>query len=99
MDLGWVVGYEERTTQRTKFYFQLFESPINYNLIRKLALGPNPEALRGDTVISQKFLIKYYEYSFDYLIVIMNQLWLTLYLVYSTVCSLPDTDLQNLLNS
>ena len=29
----------------------------------------------------------------------MNQLRLTYYLVYSTVCSLPDTDLQNLLNS
>ena len=26
------------------------------------------------TVISQKFLIKYYEYCFDYLITIMNQL-------------------------
>ena len=37
----------------------------------------------------------YYEYSFDYLIIIMNQLRLTCYLVYSTVCSLPDTDLQN----
>ena len=27
-----------------------------------------------DSVISQKFLIKYYEYSFDYPIAIMNQL-------------------------
>ena len=51
------------------------------------------------TVISRKFLIKYYKYSFDYLIIIMNQLRLTLYLVYSTVCSLLDTDLQNLLSS
>ena len=50
-------------------------------------------------VISWKFLIKYYEYSFNYLIIIMNQLQLTLYLVYSTVCSLPDTDLRNLLSS
>ena len=50
-------------------------------------------------VISWKFLIKYLEYSFDYLIIIMNQLRLMRYLVYSTVCSLPDTDLQNLLNS
>ena len=49
--------------------------------------------------ISWKFLIKYYEYSFDYLIIIMSQLQLTRYLVYSTVCSLPDTDLRNLLNS
>ena len=48
------------------------------------------------TVISRKFLIKYYENSFDYLIIIMNQLQLTLYLVYSMVCSLPDTDLQKL---
>ena len=51
------------------------------------------------TVISRKILIKYYEYSFDYLIIIMNKLRLTLYLVYSTVCSLPDTDLRNLLSS
>ena len=29
----------------------------------------------------------------------MNQLRLTCYLVYSMVCSLPNTDLQNLLNS
>ena len=50
-------------------------------------------------VISWKFLIKYYEYSFDYLIIIMSQLRLMHYLVYSTVCSLPDTDLRNLLNS
>ena len=50
-------------------------------------------------VISRKFLIKYYEYSFDYLIIIMDQLRLTCYLVYRTVCSLPDTDLRNLLNS
>ena len=50
-------------------------------------------AVGGDPVISRKFLIKYYEYSFDYLIIIMNQL---LYSVYSTVCSLPDTDLQKL---
>ena len=50
-------------------------------------------------VISRKFLIKYYEYSFDYLIIIINQLWLMRYLVYSMVCSLPDTDLRNLLNS
>ena len=42
-------------------------------------------------VISRKFLIKYYEYSFNYLIIIMSQLWLTCYLVYST-------DLRNLLN-
>ena len=48
------------------------------------------------TVISRKFLIKYYENSFDYLIIIMNQLQLTLYLVYSMVCSLLDTDLQKL---
>ena len=41
------------------------------------------------SVISQKFLIEYYENSFDYLIIIMNQLWLTLYLVYSMVCFLP----------
>ena len=41
---------------------------------------------------------KYYEDSFDYLI-IMDQLRLTCYLVYRMVCSLPDTDLQNLLNS
>ena len=54
---------------------------------------------RSVIVISRKFLIKYYEYSFDYLIIIMNQLQITRYLVYSTVCSLPDTDLQNLLNS
>ena len=47
-------------------------------------------------VISWKFLIKYYENSFDCLIIIMNQLRLTLYLVYSTVCSLPDTDLWKL---
>ena len=53
----------------------------------------------GGGVISQKFLIEYYEYSFDYLIIIMNQLQLTLYLVYSTVCSLLDTDLRNLLSS
>ena len=51
------------------------------------------------TVISRKFLIKYYEDSFDYLIIIMDQLRLTRYLVYRTVCSLPDTDLQNLLSS
>jgi hypothetical protein len=44
-------------------------------------------------------ILKYYEYSFDYLIIIMNQLRLMCYLVYSTVCSLPDTDLWNLLNS
>ena len=50
-------------------------------------------------VISWKFLIKYYEYYFDYLIIIMNQLQLTLYLAYSTVCSLLDTDLRNLLSS
>ena len=31
-------------------------------------------------VISWKFLIKYYDYSFDYLIIIMDQLWLTLLL-------------------
>ena len=54
--------------------------------------------LRAD-VISRKFLIKCYEYSFDYLIIIMNQLRSMCYLVYSTVCSLPDTDLRNLLNS
>ena len=53
-------------------------------------------AVGSDPVISRKFLIKYYEYSFDYLIIIMNQPRLTLYLVYSTVCSLPDTDLQKL---
>ena len=64
----------KRTTQRTKFYFQLFETQINYDLIRKLALGLNPETLKGDTVISQKFLIKYYEYSFDYPITITNHL-------------------------
>ena len=29
-----------------ELYFQLFETPINYDLIRKLVLGPNPEALR-----------------------------------------------------
>ena len=51
------------------------------------------------SVISRKFLIKYYEYSFNYLIIIMSQLQLTWYLVYSTVCSLPDTELWNLLNS
>ena len=50
-------------------------------------------------VISRKFLIKYYEYSFDYLIIIMSQLRITRYLVYSMVCSLLDTDLWNLLNS
>ena len=52
-----------------------------------------------DAVISRKFLIKYYEYSFDYLIIIMDQLRLKHYLVYRTVCSILDTDLQNLLNS
>ena len=50
-------------------------------------------------VISWKFLIKYIEYSFDYLIIIMNQLRLMHYLVYSMVCSLLDTDIRNLLNS
>ena len=30
-----------------EFYFQLFETPINYGLIRKLALGPQGSALRG----------------------------------------------------
>ena len=49
-------------------------------------------------VISRKFLIKYYEYSFDYPIIIMDQLRLMCYLIYSTVCSLPDTDLRNSLN-
>jgi hypothetical protein len=29
-------------------------------------------AINGAYVISRKFLIKYYEYSFDYLIIIMN---------------------------
>ena len=47
-------------------------------------------------VISQKFLIKYYEYSFDYLINIMNQLRLTCYLVYSTVCFLTGHRLTEL---
>ena len=42
-----LLGMKKRTTRQTKFYFQLFETPINYNLIRKLALGPNLEALRG----------------------------------------------------
>ena len=47
-------------------------------------------------VISRKFLIKYYEYSFDYLIIIMNQLRLTCYLVYSTVCFLTGHRLTEL---
>ena len=42
-------------------------------------------------VISRKFLIKYYEYSFDYLIIIVNQIRLTCYLVYSTLCFLYRT--------
>ena len=57
------------------------------------------KGVRTPIVISRKFLIKYYEYSFNYLIIIMSQLRLMRYLVYSTVCSLPDTDLWNLLNS
>ena len=73
-----------------------------YANLRRLCPGQVLQS-RGYTinlcVISWKFLIKYYEYSFDYLIIIMNQLRLTCYLVYSTVCSLPDTDLRNLLNS
>ena len=48
------------------------------------------------SVISWKFLIKYYEYFFDYLIIIMDQLRLTLYLVYSTVCSLTGHRLTEL---
>ena len=68
------MSMRKRMTQRMKFYFQLFETPINHDLIRKLALRPQGSALRGDTVISRKFLIKYYEYSFDYPIAIMNQL-------------------------
>ena len=36
-----LLGMKKRTTRQTKFYFQLFETLINYNLIRKLALGPN----------------------------------------------------------
>ena len=47
-------------------------------------------------VISWKFLIKYYEYSFNYLIIIMNQLRLTCYLVYSTVCFLTGHRLTEL---
>jgi len=42
-----VVGYEERTTRRTKFYFQLFATPINYNIIRKLTLRPQFGPKRG----------------------------------------------------
>ena len=43
----WSLGMRKRTTQQMKFYFQLFETPINYNIIRKLALGPQGLALRG----------------------------------------------------
>ena len=48
------------------------------------------------SAISRKFLIKYYEHSFDYPITITNQLTINThtYIVYSTVCSLQDTDLR-----
>ena len=51
------------------------------------------------TVISRKFLIKYYEYSFEYLTIIMDQLWLTLLLSIQYGLFLLDTDLRNLLSS
>ena len=41
------MSMRKRMTPRTKFCFQLFETPINYDLIRKLALGPQGLALRG----------------------------------------------------
>ena len=74
----------------------ILNSYKNFPLLKlckdKLATTPHmsqpvPDANGSNSsVIYRKFLIKYYEYSFDYLIIIMNQLRLTCYLVYRTVC-------------
>ena len=40
-------GYKKGNDSTNKFYFQLFETPINYDLIRKLSLGLQSLALRG----------------------------------------------------
>ena len=50
-------------------------------------------------VISRKFLIKYYEYSFDYLIIIIESAMINALFSLQYGCSLPNTDLRNLLNS
>ena len=48
------------------------------------------------TLLYTEFLIKYYGYSFDYLITITNQFTINTHTQCTiTVCSLPDTDLQN----
>ena len=82
------IGWAEGVTVKLAVHLLNFQDQSNLHIL-----------LCSNNVISQKFLIKYYEYSFDYLIITMNQLRLTSYLVYSMVCSLPDTDLRNLLNS
>ena len=55
-----------------EFYFQLFETPINYNLIRKLALGPQGSALRGGYCYIPEFrtliLIFLLIYDYDFIL-------------------------------
>ena len=55
-----------------------------------------PKGKYTESLISRKFLIEYYGYSLDYLIVITNQFTINTHTWYTAMgCSLPDTDLWN----